>query len=85
MILKCIFYNIDNIKDADWDRIENYKLEISKILLEMADLALYQAKKTICKKCKFNSEKNTYFKESKCPNCRSTDLITGRNKVVGFE
>ncbi len=78
-------YEIKNVKDADWDKIKNYKFEISKILLKMTEMALDKAKQTNCEKCKFCSVKSQIFIDNKCPNCGNKDLVWGRNKVVAFE
>jgi predicted Zn-ribbon and HTH transcriptional regulator len=78
-------YQVDNSKTVDWEKIEKIKLQIAELLVKMADITLYKAKYTICKMCGFNSEKVHLFAENKCPNCSSSDLLIGRNRVVAFE
>jgi predicted RNA-binding Zn-ribbon protein involved in translation (DUF1610 family) len=57
---------------------------LADLLVEMADQALYTAKKTFCTSCKFNSGKSELFIDNKCPQCGSPDLIFGRNKIDYF-
>jgi predicted Zn-ribbon and HTH transcriptional regulator len=75
-------YEIKDLTGVDWDKIENQKIQISEILLKMADTALYEAKRTTCNACQFSSEKLNDFINQKCPKCGSEDLAVGRNKVV---
>jgi diguanylate cyclase (GGDEF)-like protein len=77
-------YNIKDVSNVDWNRIEDYKLQISEILLKMADMSLYRAKQTTCQICNFTSEKSHVFINNKCPQCGSVDLATGRNRVINF-
>ncbi len=78
-------YEIKNINEVDWNKIEEFKFQISEVLLKMADMSLYRAKQTSCKKCNFTSEKLSDFNYNICSKCKSSDLITGRNKVYVFE
>jgi diguanylate cyclase (GGDEF)-like protein len=78
-------YEIKNANEVDWNKIEDYKVRISEILLKMADMSLYRAKQTVCNKCGFRSGKVHIFSDNKCPECNSDELLFGRNKVVVFE
>jgi len=77
-------YEIDDLTGIDWEKIENIKFQISEILIKMADMSLYKAKQTTCKKCGFSSEKLYNFDNNECSKCKSDELIIGRNKVVAF-
>jgi diguanylate cyclase (GGDEF)-like protein len=66
------------------EKVEAIKLELSEILLKMADDALYSAKYTICKRCGFSHAQEEVFENSVCPECECTVLIKGRNRVVSF-
>ncbi|MBN1798761.1 MAG: diguanylate cyclase [Spirochaetales bacterium] len=78
-------YEVDNAAEADWQKIENIKFQISELLLKMADTALYKAKQTECKKCGFVSKKSHDFLNDRCSKCKSDELIKGRNKVITFK
>jgi predicted Zn-ribbon and HTH transcriptional regulator len=78
-------YEIKNMETINWEQIEKSKLEIAALLLKMADVALYGAKYSTCKKCGFSSEKYHLFIDEKCPNCGGVDVAFGRNKVVAFQ
>ena len=78
-------YEIEDSFEVDWNKIENNKIKIADVLLKMADMSLYRAKQTVCKKCGFGSQKLHLFINDKCPKCNSIDLIKGRNKFVTFE
>jgi len=77
-------YNIKDVRNVDWNKIESHKSQIAEILLKMADTSLYKAKQTTCKNCAFVSEKAHLFAQNKCPQCGGGDLVMGRNKVMAF-
>ncbi|MBN1396914.1 MAG: GGDEF domain-containing protein [Bacteroidetes bacterium] len=77
-------YEINNPARTDWQKIENIKFQISELLLQMADTALYKAKQTECNKCGFVSKDPHDFLKNRCSKCKSTELIKGRNKIVAF-
>ncbi|MDA3851127.1 MAG: diguanylate cyclase [Spirochaetaceae bacterium] len=77
-------YEVVPLKDTDWAQIERKKKELCNIMIEMADMALYHAKSTLCNSCGFKSEKEKDFVDSVCSLCGSPELILGRNKIVMF-
>ncbi len=81
--LKDIF-EVRETKQADWKKIETYKLKIADLLIKMADKALYAAKQTSCRACGYASAKQSQWNNSRCPRCGGTEIINGRNRVVAF-
>ncbi len=77
-------YNVRDSEKADWDSIEKNKERIADLLFKMAYEALFEAKRTKCGKCGFNSEKVNGFPGNKCPECGNEDISIGRNRVVKF-
>lgn len=75
-------FEVANPESADWDKINILKSRAAELLLNLADKALYQAKKTHCLHCGFQSEKETVFENRKCPQCGSLSLKHGRDQVV---
>ncbi|MBN2442751.1 MAG: diguanylate cyclase [Spirochaetales bacterium] len=75
-------YEVGNSVNADWDKIDKLKSNIVKILISMADEAMYKAKSTICNSCGFSSIQDELFKQGICPQCGKETIIIGRNKVV---
>ncbi|HOV15531.1 MAG TPA: diguanylate cyclase, partial [Spirochaetota bacterium] len=71
--------------DNNWEEINNLKSKASDILIELADIALYKAKSTICMSCGFTSTKESDFDEDRCIKCGSNKLIMGRDKIVVYE
>lgn len=78
-------FEIQDIKSADWEKIEGIKKGIKVLLIDMADKALYQAKNTVCTNCDFRSEKSELFIDNKCPKCGSDELFIGRDKTAVFQ
>ena len=78
-------YEVTDTDNVNWDKINEYKLQVVDIIMEIADSALYKAKQTICKQCGFNSTDAQLFKQKKCPECNSNELIIGRDRVVVFK
>lgn len=90
----CRALNIDNLKDifevkdiknTDWEKIDRIKEQVREQLIEMADKALYRAKYTVCRNCNYYSEKPEFFKQNTCPECGGKDIIIGRDKVAPFQ
>jgi len=81
--LRTIF-EIDDPKNVDWDRIKAQKVKIKEFLVKMADDALYMAKTTTCNRCGFSTTKDVLFVDESCPECDSTDLDWGRDKIVVY-
>jgi len=77
-------FEVSDLGAADWDSIDDTKKRIADVLLNMADMALYEAKYTYCGSCGYHSENADNFINGKCSVCGSEDLTRGRNKVVMF-
>lgn len=77
-------YSIKDNTAVDWVKIEGIKHEILDLLISMADQALYEAKKTYCNACRFNSAKQELFVNHTCPECLSSNIVKGRDKIVLF-
>jgi diguanylate cyclase (GGDEF)-like protein len=84
--LTCVkdIFEVSDLGAADWDSIDDTKKRIADVLLNMADMALYEAKYTYCGSCGYHSENADNFINGKCSVCGSEDLTRGRNKVVMF-
>ncbi len=78
-------YRIINPRSTDWKKIKKVKLQIADLLIKMVDNSLYKAKSTFCNNCNFNSLKDDLFIAAKCPECKSSDLIRGRDRIIAFE
>jgi diguanylate cyclase (GGDEF)-like protein len=78
-------FEVKDIQNAPWGKIEEKKIKIKDLLVEMADKALYQAKSTSCAACGYRSTLNMQFEDGRCPECGSDNLLKGRDKVVGFK
>lgn len=77
-------YNLNDPKKINWNKIEKYKLQITDLLLYMADKALYNAKSFTCKDCGFTSLKLKDFNKKKCPKCKNANIISAKDKIVLF-
>ncbi len=75
-------YEVSDSKGTDWKRINEQKLSISELLISMADKAMYEAKRTRCADCGFDSENELLFVNGACPECGGTSITAGRNRVV---
>jgi diguanylate cyclase (GGDEF)-like protein len=82
--LKQIFAIVDPRK-TDWVKIRSVKTRIAEIILEMADDALHQAKRTRCRGCGHRSDKKETFTNGACPKCGGTELVPGGNKICMFD
>ncbi|MBN2534926.1 MAG: diguanylate cyclase [Spirochaetales bacterium] len=73
-------------KEKDgWLTIDQYKITIAGLLIKMADIAMYSAKKTICRSCGFGSVREAVFQDRVCPECGSGGIDTGRSKIKVFD
>ena len=77
-------YSTASEKNPDWEKKNEMKMKLVDILIKIADMALYEAKSTTCKKCNFKSLQADIFKDNTCPQCKSRDLIIGRDKIIKF-
>ncbi|HEQ71292.1 MAG TPA: diguanylate cyclase, partial [Spirochaetia bacterium] len=77
-------FDVRDVIKADWELIERQKAGIAEALLETADAALLQAKKSSCADCGFDSETPDAFTGRRCPQCGGGNITVGRNKVVAL-
>jgi diguanylate cyclase (GGDEF)-like protein len=77
-------YEIADSKKADWESIEKTKSRCADILVECADRALYESKRTKCPSCGAASLKDDNFRGGKCPACGNPDILSGRNRITLF-
>ncbi len=84
---------IDSIKNifemeensaVDWDNVNSVKHQIQALLFNMADEAMYSAKRPLCNNCRFSIPEKKGVKTETCPRCGSTDIKEGRNRVESF-
>ncbi|MCG6199929.1 diguanylate cyclase [Psychromonas antarctica] len=76
--------NILSLINSGNDKNSDYKNLIENLinqLIEMADHAMYESKRTKCLTCGFASEKELMFQQQKCPQCKSNRLSKGRDKI----
>nr|MDA3851037.1 GGDEF domain-containing protein [Spirochaetaceae bacterium] len=78
-------YEITDSIHTDWDYIAEKKEQLSNLVVDAADQALYYAKSTHCNDCHYKSEKSGVFIKNICPQCGSKSLTPGRDKVVTFD
>lgn len=81
--LESMFLTLDD-SNTQSDALKEKKEQLLFLLIEMADQALYQAKRTTCLDCEFTSEK-AVFENDQCPECHSSHLEKGRNRVKVFQ
>jgi diguanylate cyclase (GGDEF)-like protein len=78
-------YNAASKKDPDWTKTNSMKMRLVDVLIKMVDTALYEAKNTVCKSCRYASLDSDLFKDKKCPRCYSDNIVIGRDKIVVFK
>ncbi len=71
-------YNVTDPQNADWKTINELKKRVGEILLELADDALYQAKRDYCASCGKPVKEHVQL----CPDCKSADIRKGRNRII---
>lgn len=90
----CRYLKISGLKDLfedlayqkhEGNRLINTKKRVANLLINMSDSAMYRAKSTICKDCNFTSVKSELFVNGGCPQCGSTSLVIGRDKIENFD
>jgi diguanylate cyclase (GGDEF)-like protein len=74
-----------DVATTDWEKMKEKKHQLAELLLYMADMALYRAKTTYCTQCNFSSVGKEVFKDIKCPQCGSVDMVRGRDNIMAFD
>jgi diguanylate cyclase (GGDEF)-like protein len=70
---------------VDWVRNRQLKKGLPAILLKMADIAMYEAKKTKCGQCGFQSLDTNDFYDNRCSQCGHKNIQHGRDRIVLFD
>lgn len=74
----------DSASIINWNDNLEIRNKIINQLVATADEALYRAKITRCVICGYQTAKEYMFSGKQCPQCKSTVLDIGRNRVVAY-
>lgn len=75
-------YIINNNNSLDWSDIKTKKKELAKWLIDAADKALYNAKKSSCNECGYLDDEKAF--QLGCKKCGSKKYTQGRDKYKIF-
>jgi len=77
-------YEIKDSANTSWNIIDAVKKQVGGLLFIMADEAMYKAKSRICTSCGYTALNKRKFDGDMCPECRSTEIKAGKNRVEAF-
>ena len=69
----------DRSGSVDWGQ-----MRVVDEMIRIADELMYRAKMTECRQCGYRSRLNREFVGDVCPQCGSSALIPGGNRIMAF-